>query len=193
MNEAIHAWHHSTGCFDLSHGDARCNGRCVRSNGSELSGRDPRRIQPWRRCGHRGECLGPTTAGGFLEGRPGRKQVSSRHLPGNKALIDSAPDGHTLMLATNALVANVSLFQPAVYDMSRITPIAMVGRVERQALSRLSADTNHCRVWICWIRRVGVAWAGGARRTPRAASSSPNGRWRGAAQGDCVVCRAFAA
>lgn len=110
-----------------------------------------------------------------------------------RALIDSAPDGHTLMLATNALVANVSLFQPAVYDMSHITPIAMVGRVERQALSRLSADTNHCRVWICWIRRVGVAWAGGARRTPRAASSSPNGRWRGAAQGDCVVCRAFAA
>ena len=31
----------------------------------------------------------------------------------NKALIDSPPDGYTLMLAANALAANVSLFQPA--------------------------------------------------------------------------------
>jgi tripartite-type tricarboxylate transporter receptor subunit TctC len=46
-----------------------------------------------------------------------------------KALIDSPPDGHTLMLAANALAANVSLFQPAPYALDRITPIALVGRV----------------------------------------------------------------
>jgi tripartite-type tricarboxylate transporter receptor subunit TctC len=48
----------------------------------------------------------------------------------NKALIDSPADGHTLMLAANALAANVSLYQPAPYDLDRdVTPIAQVGRV----------------------------------------------------------------
>ena len=46
-----------------------------------------------------------------------------------KALIDAAPDGHTLMLAANALAANVSLFQPAPYQLDRVTPIAEIGRV----------------------------------------------------------------
>jgi len=48
----------------------------------------------------------------------------------NRALIDSAPDGLTLMLAANALAANVSLYQPAPFDVPRdVTPIALVGRV----------------------------------------------------------------
>ena len=48
----------------------------------------------------------------------------------NRALIDSAADGHTLMLAANAIAANVSLYQPAPYDLARdLTPIAQVGRV----------------------------------------------------------------
>jgi tripartite-type tricarboxylate transporter receptor subunit TctC len=46
-----------------------------------------------------------------------------------KALIDSAPDGTTLMLAANALAANVSLFEPPPYTLDRITPVALVGRV----------------------------------------------------------------
>jgi len=47
-----------------------------------------------------------------------------------KTLIESPPDGHTLMLAANALAANVSLYHPAPYDIARdITPIAVVGRV----------------------------------------------------------------
>lgn len=46
-----------------------------------------------------------------------------------KALIESPTDGSTLMLAANALAANVSLFQPAPYQLDRITPIALVGRV----------------------------------------------------------------
>lgn len=47
-----------------------------------------------------------------------------------RALIESPADGHTLMLAANALAANVSLYQPAPYNLARdITPIALVGRV----------------------------------------------------------------
>jgi tripartite-type tricarboxylate transporter receptor subunit TctC len=46
-----------------------------------------------------------------------------------RMLIDSAPDGYTLMLAANALAANVSLFQPAPYTLDRVTPVALVGRV----------------------------------------------------------------
>jgi tripartite-type tricarboxylate transporter receptor subunit TctC len=47
----------------------------------------------------------------------------------NRALIDSAPDGHTLMVAANALAANVSLYKPAPYDLADVTPIAQLGRV----------------------------------------------------------------
>lgn len=47
-----------------------------------------------------------------------------------RALMDGAPDGHTLMLTANALAANVSLYDPAPYDIARdVTPIALVGRV----------------------------------------------------------------
>ncbi|MEF7616991.1 tripartite tricarboxylate transporter substrate binding protein [Aquincola sp. MAHUQ-54] len=64
------------------------------------------------------------------------QQVIVENKPGGgtniaiKTLLDSPPDGHTLMLAANALAANVSLYQPAPFDLQRdITPIAQVGRV----------------------------------------------------------------
>ncbi|MBI2771444.1 MAG: tripartite tricarboxylate transporter substrate binding protein [Burkholderiales bacterium] len=47
-----------------------------------------------------------------------------------RALMESAADGHTLMLAANALAANVSLYDPAPYNLARdLTPVALVGRV----------------------------------------------------------------
>ena len=47
-----------------------------------------------------------------------------------RALIDSPPDGHTLMLTANSIAANPTLYQPAPFDMARdFTPIALVGRV----------------------------------------------------------------
>jgi len=47
-----------------------------------------------------------------------------------RALIDSAPDGHTLMLTANSIAANQTLYQPPPYDMARdFTPVALVGRV----------------------------------------------------------------
>ena len=47
-----------------------------------------------------------------------------------KLLIDSAPDGYTLMLSANAIAANPTLYQPAPYDIDRdFTPVSVVGRV----------------------------------------------------------------
>ncbi len=47
-----------------------------------------------------------------------------------RALIDSPPDGHTLMLVANAAAANPTLYQPAPFDVARdLSPIALVGRV----------------------------------------------------------------
>ncbi|MFO1271727.1 MAG: tripartite tricarboxylate transporter substrate binding protein [Rubrivivax sp.] len=48
----------------------------------------------------------------------------------NRALIDSAPDGHTLMLVANAVAANPTLYQPPPFDPQRdMTAVALVGRV----------------------------------------------------------------
>ena len=47
-----------------------------------------------------------------------------------KQLIDSPADGYTLMVAANALAANMSLYKPQPFDIDKdITPIAMIGRV----------------------------------------------------------------
>ena len=60
----------------------------------------------------------------IVENRPGAgTNIATR------ALVDSAPDGYTLMVAANALAANVSLFRPAPYEIDRVAPIAGIGRV----------------------------------------------------------------
>jgi tripartite-type tricarboxylate transporter receptor subunit TctC len=47
-----------------------------------------------------------------------------------KSVIDAAPDGYTLMLAANALAANMALYQPAPFDAERdLVPVSLVGRV----------------------------------------------------------------
>jgi tripartite-type tricarboxylate transporter receptor subunit TctC len=47
-----------------------------------------------------------------------------------KALIDSPPDGYTLMLTGNSLAANMALFQPPPFEAERdVAPVALVGRV----------------------------------------------------------------
>ncbi len=60
-----------------------------------------------------------------------------------KALIASPPDGYTLMLAANALAANMSLFQPAPFDTRRdIAPVALVGRVPVVIATRADSPLN---------------------------------------------------
>ncbi|MCZ2105094.1 MAG: tripartite tricarboxylate transporter substrate binding protein [Comamonadaceae bacterium] len=47
-----------------------------------------------------------------------------------KAAIDAPGDGYTLLMAANALAANMSLYQPAPFDAERdLAPVALIGRV----------------------------------------------------------------
>ncbi len=47
-----------------------------------------------------------------------------------KLMLQSRADGRTLLLAANALAANVSLYQPPPFDLERdIAPVGMIGRV----------------------------------------------------------------
>lgn len=47
-----------------------------------------------------------------------------------RSVIDSPADGYTLMLAANALAANMALYQPAPFDAERdLVPVSLVGRV----------------------------------------------------------------
>lgn len=47
-----------------------------------------------------------------------------------KSVIDAAPDGYTLLMAANALAANMALYQPAPFDAERdLVAVSLVGRV----------------------------------------------------------------
>ena len=47
-----------------------------------------------------------------------------------KSVIAADPDGYTLMMAANALAANMSLYKPAPFDAERdLVPVSMIGRV----------------------------------------------------------------
>ena len=47
-----------------------------------------------------------------------------------KSVIDSQPDGYTLLMAANALAANMALYQPAPFDAEKdLVPVSLVGRV----------------------------------------------------------------
>ena len=47
-----------------------------------------------------------------------------------KSVIAAEPDGYTLMMAANALAANMSLYQPAPFDAERdLVAVSLIGRV----------------------------------------------------------------
>jgi len=47
-----------------------------------------------------------------------------------KSVIDAPADGYTLLMAANALAANMALYQPAPFDAEKdLLPIALIGRV----------------------------------------------------------------
>jgi tripartite-type tricarboxylate transporter receptor subunit TctC len=47
-----------------------------------------------------------------------------------KLVIDAAPDGHTLLLAANAVAANMALYQPAPFDAEKdLLAVSLIGRV----------------------------------------------------------------
>jgi len=79
----------------------------------------------------------------IVENRPGAGTNIA-----TKSLIDSPADGHTVMLAANALAANVSLFQPAPYELERIAPIALVGRVPVVLVANVQSTVDSVKALI---------------------------------------------
>ena len=70
-----------------------------------------------------------------------------------RALIDSPPDGSTLMLAANALAANVSLYQPPPYDLGRdVTSVSLVGRVPVVLAVSATAEWPNFNAWLAAAR-----------------------------------------
>lgn len=60
-----------------------------------------------------------------------------------RALIDSPPDGHTLMLVANAAASNPSLYSPPPFDPQRdLTPVALVGRVPVVIAAGATSEVN---------------------------------------------------
>ncbi len=60
-----------------------------------------------------------------------------------RALIDSPPDGHTLMLVANAVASNPSLYSPPPFDPQRdLTPVSLVGRVPVVIAAGAASDVN---------------------------------------------------
>jgi tripartite-type tricarboxylate transporter receptor subunit TctC len=48
----------------------------------------------------------------------------------SKATISAPADGHTLLMAANAVAANMALYKPAPYDVEKdLVPVALIGRV----------------------------------------------------------------
>ena len=68
---------------------------------------------------------GPMGQPFVVENRPGAgSNIASR------ALIDAPADGYTLMMAANAIAANMALYQPQPFDAEKeMTPVSLIGRV----------------------------------------------------------------
>lgn len=73
-----------------------------------------------------GQSLGTSLGQSFIvENKPGAGTNIAV-----KSVIAADPDGHTVMLAANALAANMALYQPMPFDAEKdLTAIALVGRV----------------------------------------------------------------
>lgn len=63
-----------------------------------------------------------------------------------KYVIGAEPDGHTLMMAANALAANAALYQPAPFDPERdLVPVSLIGRVPVVIAANASAPYANVR------------------------------------------------
>lgn len=61
-----------------------------------------------------------------------------------KQVIDSPPDGYTLMLAANALAANMALFKPAPFDAEKqLSTISLIGSVPVVIATRAESPFNN--------------------------------------------------
>jgi tripartite-type tricarboxylate transporter receptor subunit TctC len=63
-----------------------------------------------------------------------------------KAVITAEPDGYTLMMAANALAANMSLYQPAPFDAERdLVAVSLIGRVPVVIAANPNAPFNSAK------------------------------------------------
>jgi tripartite-type tricarboxylate transporter receptor subunit TctC len=63
-----------------------------------------------------------------------------------KATITAEPDGYTLMMAANALAANMSLYQPAPFDAERdLVAVSLIGRVPVVIAANPNAPFNNAK------------------------------------------------
>ena len=63
-----------------------------------------------------------------------------------KAVITAEPDGYTLMMAANALAANMSLYQPAPFDAERdLVAVSLIGRVPVVIAANPNAPFNNAK------------------------------------------------
>src|SRR5512140_2214000 len=61
-----------------------------------------------------------------------------------KYVVDAAPDGYTLLLAANALAANMALYQPPPFDAERdLVAVSMIGRVPVVIAANPTAPYNN--------------------------------------------------
>lgn len=60
-----------------------------------------------------------------------------------KSVISAEPDGYTMMMAANALAANMALYQPMPFDAEKdLVPVALVGRVPVVIAANINAPYN---------------------------------------------------
>jgi tripartite-type tricarboxylate transporter receptor subunit TctC len=99
-----------------------------------------------------------------------------------KSVITAEPDGHTLLMAANALAANMALYQPAPFDAEKeLVAISLIGRVPvviaanpnmpyatvKQLIE--AAKGKHLNT----LQAAAMAWLPEAPRIRRAAMAAP--------------------
>ena len=95
-----------------------------------------------------------------------------------KSVIGAAPDGYTLMLAANALAANMALYQPAPFDAEKdLVLISQVGRVPVVIAANPTVPYNTVAQLIAAAkaRPGGICEGTSLGRMPMSAKSSADG------------------
>lgn len=100
----------------------------------EFPGRDPVKVVVGYSAGGAVDAIARTIAQALAGSMNANFIVENKPGAGTniavKYVIDAKPDGHTLLMAANALAANMALFQPRPFDAEKdLVPVALVGRV----------------------------------------------------------------
>lgn len=76
-----------------------------------------------------------------------------------KFVIDSPPDGYTLLMAANALAANMALYQPAPFDAEKeLTPVSLVGRVPVVLAVNATSQVNNLKQLMAHAKQNPGQW-----------------------------------